>query len=241
MNMTTSFSVKAAYQTEPGVQIQRLRARAQREGREFDESRIPTVPSFTPQSGSEVLLLMEHLEGDAELSSTARTFLHHWEAIDGDKRLDVQVATIADGYGVEHEPGFAWVVFDPLGARIDNDTDFRADIYVGMEDRSATGVRRLYGGTADPGTAAGLEVFAALAAFPDYIQEAWQVGENPLHPIMARLEGAASKRWFPEWAPGALQVMWWKPEDGISCWVQGWGHNFYGFEWVIPKIRPLPR
>lgn len=237
MNTMVSFSREAMRQASPEAQIEHARQSADKFGWEFDETAIPVPPSFSRTSSTETLLLIERLSaGDGFAAGTSRTFDRLWSTIGLEKSLRLDPFSVTDIVGEEERLGYEWVVFDPLGFTFDEDTDFRVDTFVGKGNLGLGFARNHFSGTASPVTLAGLEVFAALAAFPQYTQEAWSVGEEPFHPIVARLEGRNTDQ--PDsYEHGVVQVMQWKKEDDLSCWAQGWGYNHYGFKWAVPTVR----
>lgn len=216
----------------PQTQIEALLAR-RAAGNVGSGADIPPIPAWSASTHSEVLLLLEVLPADSDMSLVARTFLYHWNAIELEKKLDLDLETLSDLVG-EPEPGLEWVAFDPRGMLIHEESDFRADVFMGLPHHPGL----LVPGLARPRLGegwepAGLEVFAAIASFPELMREAWVGSRNDrLWPIIPRLQ-AITERGY---GMGHLEVGWWD-QHRIRAYGHDWSYNHYGHPWVVPTVR----
>jgi hypothetical protein len=240
MSKATGFTnADVLAQQAPAAQIERHRSIASAAGRDFDESLIPKPPQFTAKTSTEVLLLHEVRSPDDGQGIVPFNFGAIWESIavpkhDANKYLKPD--TVADLAG-NPVPGINWVGFDPLGWTFGEESDFRADSFIGHEayPGSLGGFARAHvTRQVDPATLGGLEVLSALSLMPAYIHQLWVADRGvPKMPVIPRLE-AQDNRGFV----GAFELSWW-PDSALYCHVIGWVSNHYGREWVVPTVRAL--
>lgn len=227
-------STKSSLALSPDEQVSNLMERASRQRRKVDLSQIPDVPTFTPQTDTEALLLHQVLPRRSGVSATTRTFTSLWSEIQGDNMLNLDPSTLFDTVGTEPKPGFRWVAFNPCWKIIDEERDFRANVYVDHDDRerSSSPYQRI--GSTKVAALAGLEVFTALAVMPAFMKEAWSEGrEHALRPVLPRLAASGSYS-----QPGNVDLNVWQ-NGRINCFTSRWNSNYYGHFWVIPGIREL--
>jgi hypothetical protein len=239
MSTATGFTdADVLEQQDPAAQIKRHRTHAREAGRDFYMF-VPEPPDFSPATPNEVLLLHEVRVPDNGQGIVPFNFGAIWESIAVPKRYadeHLQPDTVADLTG-DPTPGLSWVGFDPLGWTFGEESDFRADSFVGREiyPGSLSGFARAHvSRRVDPATLAGLEVLSALSLMPAYIHQVWVDGrEVPKHPVIPRLEAQSNRGHV-----GVLELGWW-PNSEPFCYTTSWASNHYGREWVVPTVRTL--
>jgi len=183
----------------------------------FRSSDIPAVPSFTPRTKTEVLLLTVMLPDKGRVKGVRRTFDAWWDFIVPPVRLtkwrwkelksDSKHLRLARD---EHKPGIRWVAFDP-------------NTHQGKSPKQALEHLIVHGTTL-----ANAEVLMAAALFPEWV-ESWDGNKSP-YPNMS-----------------GYQFYWdtdWSHVPDVRRWVSGRKVVFSAYDadsaddgWSSPVVR----
>lgn len=229
----SAYSAVAREQATPEAQAECLLERNKgRAGVEVNQSAIPSVPTgYVPQSPTELLLLKEVHPPAPGVTMTARSVTRAWNAIEGGKHLDLKAGSWRDSFGSVLEPGYTWVAFDPCGLRIEEEAEFRPNVFI---RRARASNSQPFPGLPEIEALAGIEVFTALSTVPLAMNEVWARGRNQVAPgvIIPRLSALSTDGRY-----GVVELK--LAREGLECWVRDWDYGHYGQHYVIPTVRAL--